>query len=64
MYGLSVLIYQRYFYWTAVKFLLKGVGCKARKSVIVDPYTCLPDSNKKNKECEKGIYCCESAVQG
>ena len=45
MYGLSVLIYQRYFYWTAVKFLLKGVGCKARKSVIVDPCTCLLDSN-------------------
>ena len=26
----------------------QGGACKARKSVIVDPCTCLPDSNNSN----------------
>ena len=29
---------------TAVNILSRG-ACKAKKSVIIDPYTCLPDSN-------------------
>ena len=32
------------FYRTAVNILSRG-ACKARKSVIIDPYTYLPDSN-------------------
>jgi hypothetical protein len=45
IYDLSVLIYQRDFYRTAVNFLLRGGACKAIKSVFIDPYTRLPDSN-------------------
>ena len=28
------------------EYPFKGGACKARKSVIIAPYTCLPDSNK------------------
>ena len=44
IYDLSVLIYQRDFYRTAVNFLSRG-ACKARKSVFIAPYIRLPDSN-------------------
>ena len=30
------------------EYPFKGGACKARKSVIIDPYTCLPDSNNWN----------------
>ena len=33
------------FYRTAVNILSRGGACKAKKTVIIDPYTCLPDSN-------------------
>ena len=46
IYDLSVLIYQRDFYRTAVNFLSRG-ACKAIKSVFIDHYTRLPDSNNK-----------------
>ena len=36
IYDLSVLIYQRDFYRTAVNFLSRG-ACKAIKSVFIDP---------------------------
>ena len=31
------------------EYPFKGGACKARKSVIIAPYTCLPDSNKTKK---------------
>ena len=42
------------FYRTAVSILSKG-ACKARKSVIIDPYTRLPDSNNFYYNAQKLI---------
>ncbi|MBR2945587.1 MAG: hypothetical protein IKC18_02790, partial [Bacteroidaceae bacterium] len=41
------------FYRTAVNFLSRE-ACKTRKSVIIDPYTCLPDSN--SQKTRKGDF--------
>ena len=57
IYDLSVLIYQRDFYRTAVNILSRGAR-KARKSVIIAPYTCLPDSNNCKYKKKVGYNMC------
>ena len=37
------------------EYPFKGGACKARKSVIIDPCTCLPDSNNSYYFCK--TYC-------
>ena len=53
IYDLSVLIYQRDFYRTAVNFLSRG-ACKAIKSVFIAPYTRLPDSSHCLRQTKVG----------